>query len=151
MNKRADGLAEAQKDAASQAEHKTASKKHVLIYIVTLFVVVIFFIVLSYLINDRNSSQIHTLHEKNMTAQEKIENLQSENIRLKTETEEYEVKIKELEQQLEDTENELRQTRINWREDVQAVLSFDREQYSALLEQYNELKENEDIKVDSDD
>lgn len=151
MNRRAEGLSEVNADADGQVEQKAASKKSVYIYIATLFFVVIFFIVLSYLINDRNNSQIHTLNEKNVTAQQHVENLQSDNLQLHSENDAYEMKITEIEQQLAALKIELRETRKNWRDDVQAVLTYDREQYNALLSQYNVLKENYDIKVDSDD
>jgi uncharacterized membrane protein YvbJ len=137
--------------AHQASEQKTASKKSVIIYIATLFLVVIFFIVLSYLINNRNSSQIDTLHQKNATAQQNIEDLQSENISLKDENAAYEIRLAELEEQVAGLEGELRQTRINWRNDVQDVLTADSERYNELLVKYNELTENDDIKVDSND
>ncbi len=152
MNKRAESLTETNKESESQIhEHKIATKRSVIIYIATLFLVVIFFIVLSYLINNRNNSQIHTLHEKNITAQQSIEDLQNENLELKSEKSLNEEKIEELEQKVSELESDLRETRVNWRNDVQEVLDNSQEQYNELMEQYNALLENNDIKVDSND
>ncbi len=150
MNRRAEGLPVSEK-TDSKTEQKASSRKAVFIYVATLFIVVIFFIVLSYLNSSRNNTQIHTLHEKNVTAQQNIDELNAENMLLQEENDAYKAKLDELEQKINSMNSELKQTRKNWQADVQDVINSDQEKYNALLKQYNELIENNDIKVDSND
>ena len=150
MNRRTEKLPVQDSDSRAD-EQKAASRKSVIIYIATLFLVVIFFILLSYFINDRSNSKINTLHERNATAQQNIEDLQSENLLLQSENGAYETKVAELEQQVAALESELRDTRVNWRNEVQEVLTAGSEKYNVLLSQYNALLDKDDIKVGSDD
>ena len=133
------------------SEKKASSKKSVVIYIATLFIVVIAFIVLSYLNSNRSSFQISALHQKNTTALQNIEDLQSENLLLKDEKAAYEEKLAELEQKAAELESQLRETRVSWRDDVQDILTSDSEKYNELLDKYSELLRNDDNKVDSYD
>jgi TolA-binding protein len=97
-----------------QSSKKARSQKSVYIYISTLFLVVILFILLSYMVQQRNSTELSTLHEKNVTAQEHIENLQSANLQLESEnnaleseSEANKKKIAELESKLDALKSEV--------------------------------------------
>jgi seryl-tRNA synthetase len=145
MHRRTEGLAQDEK-ACQTSEKKASSKKSVIIYIATLFIVVLVFIVLSYLNSNRSSFQISTLHQKNATALQNIEDLQSENLLLKGEKAAFEEKLAELEQKAWELESQLRETRVSWRDDVQDILTSDSEKYNELLDKYNELLKNDDSK-----
>jgi cell division protein FtsB len=150
MHRRTEGLAQDEK-ACQTSEKKASSKKSVIIYIATLFIVVLVFIVLSYLNSNRSSFQISTLHQKNATALQNIEDLQSENLLLKGEKAAFEEKLAELEQKAWELESQLRETRVSWRDDVQDILTSDSEKYNELLDKYNELLKNDDSKGDGND
>ncbi len=152
MNKRADALTDAGIDAEKQANIKIAtSKKSVYIYIAVLFLIVLFFILLSYFIQQRNNSALHTLNEQNATAQQNIQNLQTTNLDLRAENDTLRVLISELEAKAGDLEDQLNEVRLEWKNDVENVKTNDAAQYNELLAQYNELIDNYEVKVDKDD
>ncbi|UOO37682.1 hypothetical protein IZU99_10705 [Oscillospiraceae bacterium CM] len=112
MNKRAEGMPEAQAAGPVKPEkpgtnRKEKSKRSVIIYIATLFIVVFLFILLSYFVQQRNNSQISTLSERNATAQQNIENLQQENLQLKSDNTAFQERIANLEAQVADLQNQL--------------------------------------------
>ncbi|MEL4107115.1 hypothetical protein AAFA46_09790 [Oscillospiraceae bacterium WX1] len=112
MNKRAEGMSEAQaadpvKPEKHETNRKEKSKRSVIIYIATLFIVVFLFILLSYFVQQRNNSQISTLSERNATAQHNIENLQQENLQLKSDNTAFQERIANLEAQVADLQNQL--------------------------------------------
>jgi peptidoglycan hydrolase CwlO-like protein len=121
MKRRTDGYTEPEtSDLApetppeSSKSKKIKSQKSVYIYISTLFFVVMLFIFLSYMVQQRNDTALSALHEKNVTAQEHIENLQSANLQLEsendalmTESETNKQKIAALESKLEALKSEV--------------------------------------------
>lgn len=121
MKRRADGYTEPattglapEMPPENLKSKKVKSQKSVYIYISTLFFVVMLFIFLSYMVQQRNNTALSALHEKNVTAQEHIENLQSANLQLEsendaliTESETNKKKIAELESKLEALKREV--------------------------------------------
>ena len=153
MEKRADGLAQfvapsqaaapsdETEQKADRADKSSKSRRSVYIYIATLFLVVLLFTTLSYFIQQRNSSEIDSLHEKNATAQQNIENLQTVNLQLKEESKSDRALISELRAQLEELEKQITEIRQQWQEEVQSIKQNEQEAYDALLEKYNALME----------
>ena len=140
MDKRADTLTDSVNDSEKQKNIKRLkSKRSVYIYIATLFVIVVLFILLSYFMQQRNNSELHTLNEKNATAQLNIENLQTAKLEIQAENDANKTKIAELEKQVSSLEDEIKQVRIDWQNDVQNTKNNDTLQYNELLAQYNEL------------
>lgn len=157
MNKETDTIPEKQLDAEgietrkSENSKKATSRKSVYIYVSALFVVVLCFILLSYFVQQRNHSEITTLHEKNVSAQQKIENLQNSNLELTAENEAYNAQVAALEEQIADLEAQIREVRKKWLDDVQTVIDNDSAAYNELLNKYNELLEKYGIKVKNND
>lgn len=142
MNKRADEIVNTEKDAEiHQTNNKAKSKKSVYMYIASLFFIVFLFILLSYFIQQRNNSELHLLSEKNASAQQKIENLQADNLRLKDENLTYQQNVDEMEKQIEALEKQIKEVRANWQDDVDNVTKNYLAQYNALFEKYVELLE----------
>lgn len=152
MNKRADEQQKTSSDAAGdESAHKTKSRKSVYIYVATLFLVAFLFMLLSYFVQERNDSEMSTLHEKNVTAQEKIENLQDENIQLLSDNEAYQQQAADFNEQVEALESQVADIRQQWLADVQKIVDSERERYNELLDQYNELLVQNENKVDNND
>lgn len=149
MNKRSDALAETGSEN-KQKEHisRAQSKRSVYIYIGVLFVIVLLFILLSYFIEQRNNSELSTLNEKNATAQQNIENLQTLNLQLQAENETYKSQVSALEEQIDALEERIKKIQEEWRHDVANIRNSDAEQYNELLAKYNELAEKYGVKGD---
>lgn len=149
MKRRADTPSQSQpKKPDGDVKHgnarKEKSRKAVYIYIATLFGVVLIFILLSYFVQLRNNSEISTLYEKNATAQQNIENLQSTNLQLQTDNDSYKEKISELQDQINDL-------KLQWESDVQTIMEQDKAKYNELLSKYNALAKKYGVKVITND
>ncbi len=77
------------------------------LYLSALFVLVLMFMLLSYFTSQRNTTEINSLHEKNTAAQQRIENLQTNNMQLQDENKTYKDKINELEGQVSALQQEI--------------------------------------------
>ena len=155
MVKRADGLTQfnapaeaaggvpedSAKQDAARAETSEKSRKSVYMYIATLFLVVLLFTLLSYFVQQRNNSEIGSLHEKYATAEQNIENLQTTNLQLQSESDTDKKQINELQGQMEDLNKQITDIRQQWQDDVQSIQVSDQAAYNALLEKYNALQE----------
>ena len=131
--------AEEAKQAAARAERSAKSRKSVYIYIATLFLVVLLFTLLSYFVQQRNNSEISTLHQKNASAQMNIEDLQNANKQLKQEKEAGETQISALQGQLDDLKKQLDDARRQWQEETESLRTSSQASYDTLLEEYNTL------------
>lgn len=150
MNKKADDTTATVTDTAElENSRKANSRKSVYIYIATLFLIVLLFILLSYFIQQRNNSALHTLNEKNATAQQNIVNLQTMNLQLQSENEAYKEQITELEAQISGLEEKVEDTKALWQNDVQNVIKNDAAKYNELLTAYNELIKKYEVKGNS--
>lgn len=147
MKRRAEALTEPDIEKEKQDNIKIAkSRKSVYIYVAVLFLIVLLFILLSYLMQQRNNSELYTLNEKNATAQQNIENLQTTNIQLQDENGVYEARIKELEAKISSLEEKVHDTERLWQSDVQNVKNSDAALYNELQEKYNELVNKYEVK-----
>lgn len=149
MKRRADTPSQSQPktpdgDLKQGNARKERSRKAVYIYIATLFGVVLIFILLSYFVQLRNNSEISTLYEKNATAQQNIENLQSTNLQLQTDNDSYKEKISDLQNQINDL-------KLQWESDVQTITEQDKAKYNELLSKYNALAKKYGVKVITND
>lgn len=152
MSKRADIIEDTGIDTTKLENiRKLKSQKSVFIYIAALFVIVLLFIILSYFMQQRNNSALHTLNEQNATAQQNIENLQSTNIHLQTENEIYQTKILDLEAQISKLEDQLEDVRVAWLKDVQSIKKNDLAKYNTLFKQYRELIEKYEVEGNNND
>lgn len=152
MNRRSDGVSVTHNDTGTPDSSKKArSRRSVYIYVATLFIVVLGFILLSYFMQQRNNTEINALNEKNLTAEQHLENLQDTNIDLQSENDSLKTQITDLEQQITDLENELKDVRKNWLNDVQDIMNTDKTKYNELLDKYNALIKKYGIKVNNND
>lgn len=147
MRKRAEALTDPDIEKEKQDNIKREkSKKSVYIYIAALFLIVLLFILLSYLMQQRNNSELHTLNEKNATAQLNIDNLQTTNMQLQEENGLYEAKVEDLEEQVGSLEKEIEDTKLLWQNEIQNVKKSDAALYNELMEKYTELMKKYEVK-----
>lgn len=149
MIRRADGAGDfstAESTTHVAAENKAPEKpctdklrKSVYIYIATLFLIVMLFTVLSYFVQQRNNTEISSLNEKNASAQQNIENLQTTNQQLLKESTEDKKAITQLQDQVKTLKEQLTSAELKLKTDVQTITDKDQVAYNELLAKYNEL------------
>lgn len=148
MNKKAEALAATGLETKKQENmQKAKSKKSVYIYIGALFIIVLLLILLSYFIQS-NNSELHSLNEKNATAQQNIENLQTMNLQLRADNDAFITKISDLEEQVGELQSQVNDIMQQWRDDVKNIREIDATQYKELLTKYNEIIEKYEVKGD---
>ena len=139
MKKRSEAapLSEELQTEETQKEH--GSGRGLTIYAVLLVLVVVLCIVLSYLIQNRNGRVIDTLNEQNLSAQQKIENLQDTNVALTEENSDLKTENQSLRDEIAGLEASIADIRSQWDAEVQAVREKEEDKYNDLWKLYKDL------------
>lgn len=116
-----------------------SSGRSLTVYAVLLVLVVVLCIVLSYLIQNRNNREIDTLNQQNITAQQRIENLQDTNLALSDENAALKTENGELQDQITALEASMTELQTRHDEELAEAKETYEDRYRELLVRYQEL------------
>ncbi len=139
MKKRSEAVPIVAEDPVEETRQEHGSGRSLTIYAVLLVIVVVLCIVLSYFIQNRNNRVIDTLNEQNISAQQKIENLQRTNVTLTEENGSLKTENQQLRDRVSELETEVQDVHAQWDADVAGVREAYEEKYNELWKLYKAL------------